>query len=88
MRSDRELFEFQNATIKHFRKAVRSVTERFTVSKSLDKHMETILSYLETYEIMHDTLIKVREVSSIVMKSEELVTIEGEMKVLNDTFWN
>lgn len=88
MKSDIELFEFQNATIKHYRKAVNSVREQFTVSKSLDKHIETILSNLETYEIMYDTLIKVREVSSKVMKSEELLTIEGEMKVLNDTFWN
>lgn len=87
MENIKELYEFQEATIKQFRKAVKSVSERFTASKTLDRHIETILSYLDTYEVMYDTLINVREVSSKVMKSEELVTIEGEMKVLVDTFW-
>lgn len=88
MRDYAELFELQNATIRHFRKAVKSVRERFTVSKQLDKHMETILINLDKYEIMYSTLVNVREVSSRVMRSEELGTIEREMKVLNDTFWN
>lgn len=88
MKSSRELFEFQENTTKHYCKAVRSIKERFTVSKTLDKHIETVTSYLDTYEIMYDTLHKIREVSSTVMKSNELDTIEGEMKVLNDTFWD
>ena len=87
MENIKELYEFQESTIKQFRKAVKNVSERFTASNSLNRQIETILSYLETYEIMYDTLINIREVSSKVMKSEELVTIEGEMKVLIDTFW-
>lgn len=87
MKVDKELFEFQDATIEQYRKAVDNVRERFTVSRTLNKHLNTILSHLETYEIMYAPLVRVREVSSAVMKSEELETIEGEMKVLNDTFW-
>lgn len=86
--SSKELFEFQNSTLKMYRKAIRSVRERFEPSKTLDKHIDAVLENLETYEIMYDTLIKVREVCSEIMKSEELSTIEGEMKVLLDTFWN
>lgn len=71
-----------------FQKASRSVKERFEISKTLERQVETIQSHLDTYLIMYDTLIKVREVSSQIMKSEELATIEGEMKVLNDTFWD
>lgn len=84
----KELFEFQNATIKHYKKAINDIRERFEVGKTLDKQIETILSYLETYEIMYDTLNKVREFSSECTRSKELEAIEGEMKVLNDTFWN
>lgn len=84
----KELFEFQENTTKHYRKAVKDIRERFTVSKTLDKHIETIASYLETYEIMYDTLYRIREVSSTIMKSNELDTIEGEMKLLNETFWD
>ena len=86
--SSKELFEFQNATIKMYRKAIRDLKERFELTKTLGKQVETIETFLDTYEIMYDTLIKVREVSSKIMKSEELEAIEREMKVLNDTFWD
>ncbi len=87
MISNKELFEFQENTAKHYRKAIRVIRENFTITKMLDKHIETIIFYLETYEIMYDTLYKIREVSSTVMESNELETIEREMKVLIDTFW-
>lgn len=86
--SGKELFEFQEATIKMYRKAIRDLKERFELTKTLSKQVETIETNLNTYEIMYDTLIKVREVSSKIMRSEELETIEREMKVLNDTFWD
>ena len=86
--SSKELFEFQEATIKMYRKAIRDLKERFELTKTLGKQIETIETFLDTYEIMYDTLIKIREVSSKIMKSEELETIEREMKVLNDTFWD
>ena len=86
--SSKELFEFQEATIKMYRKAIRDLKERFELTKTLGKQIETVETFLETYEIMYDTLIKVREVSSKIMRSEELETIEREMKVLNDTFWD
>ena len=86
--SSKELFEFQNATIKMYRKAIRDLKERFELTKTLNRQIETITTNLETYEIMYDTLIKIREVSSKIMRSEELETIEREMKVLNDTFWD
>ena len=84
----KELFEFQETTTKMYRKAIKAVQEKFELSKTLTKHIETLQTNLDTYEIMYDVLIKVREVSSKIMKSEELETIEGEMKVLNDTFWD
>ncbi len=84
----KELFEFQDATVRMYRKAIKAVQEKFELSKTLTKHIETVQTNLDTYEIMYDTLIKVREVSSKIMKSEELETIEGEMKVLNDIFWD
>ena len=88
MISSKELFEFQNSTNKMYRKATSSVRERFDLSKTLEKQINTVQEYLDIYEIMYDTLIKVREVSSKIMKSEELSTIEGEMKLLNETFWD
>lgn len=88
MRSDKELFEFQELTIKKFKEAERKVKERFEIPKGVNKHFETVNSNLNTYEIMFDTLTRILEVSASVMKSEELETIEREMKVLNDTFWN
>ena len=84
----KELFEFQNSTIKAFHKSVRELKERFELSKTLDKQIETIKHNLDTYEIMYDTLLRIREVGSEIMKSEELETIEREVKVLNDTFWD
>lgn len=85
---NRELFEFQESTMRQFRKVIRNVGDRLQVSKATEKQIETIVGNLETYEIMHDTLIKVREAISVIMKSEELDTIEKEIKFLNDTFWD
>ena len=86
--SSKELFEFQNSTIKMFRKAIREVEQKDKLSKNALKYVDNIQSNLDNYEVMYDTLIKVREVSSKIMKSDEFEAIEGEMKVLNDTFWN
>lgn len=72
---------------KKFSKAERTLREQFTFTKTLDKQFETIGSNIETYELMFDTLTQILEVLARVMKSNELLTIEGEMKVLNDTFW-
>lgn len=88
LQSSKELYEFQNATIRQFRKTVNYIMEQFTVSQSLDKHINNILSNLEQYELVYDTLINVREVCARLIVAEELSTIEKEMKVLNDSFWN
>lgn len=88
MQSSKELYEFQNATIKQFRKTVNCIMEQFTVSQQLDRHINNVLLNLEQFELVYDTLINVREVCARILATEELSTIEKEMKVLNDTFWN
>ncbi|MFJ7982334.1 hypothetical protein ACIQ1D_18910 [Lysinibacillus xylanilyticus] len=88
MKSDKELFEFQNLVIKKFKEAERVSREQFELPKGVSKHFDTIGSYLHTYELMFDTLTQILEVTAKVVKSNELETIEREMKVLNDTFWN
>lgn len=83
----KELYEYQENSAKHFRKAIRLSREKFEFNKATEKHISNIESHLETYEIMSNTLVKVRESSSKIMKSEELSEVEKEIKFLNDKFW-
>lgn len=83
----RELYDFQESTARSFRKSIRSISEQYKLSKLTEKHIEAITSNLEMYEIMHDTLIKVRETISTINKSDNQETVEKELKFLYDSFW-
>lgn len=84
----RELYEYQESTARQFRKAIRLSREKVTFNKLATKQIENIESYLDTYEIMFNTLVKVRESSSKIMSLEELSEIEVEIKSLSDAFWD
>ena len=84
----KELYEYQESTARHFRKAIRLSREKVTFNKLASKQIENIESYLSTYEIMFDTLVRVRESSSKIMSLQELSEIEVEIKSLSDSFWD
>ena len=86
--NSRETHDFQLLIIKLFNKTRRETEERFRLSKQTIKYFDAIGSYLDTYLIVYDSLLKVSEVLSTVRKANELETVEREMKVLYDTFWD
>ena len=86
--SSRETHDYQVLIIKRFSKARREIEEKFELSKQTIKYFDTVGNYLDTYLIVYDSLLKISEVLSTIMKSNELETVEREMKVLHDTFWD
>lgn len=86
--NSRETHDYQVLIIKRFSKTRRETEERFKLSKQTMKYFDAIGSYLDTYLIVYDSLLRVSEVLSTIRKSNELETVEREMKVLYDTFWD